>query len=105
YVWTRDTAYSVDLGLAALDPARALRSLDFKTSRRRGGAGALEIVQDTGSGGSWPVSTDRVAWALGAWRVLEALDGLARTAFRDRAFEALKNTIERDRLVVWDSAD
>ena len=25
------------------------------------------IIQDTGSGGSYPVSTDRVVWALGAY--------------------------------------
>lgn len=104
YVWTRDTAYSVDLGLAMLDPARARSSLEFKLSERRGG-GHVEIVQDTGSGGSWPVSTDRVAWALGASKLLLALDGPARTAFRDRAFDAIRNTVERDRLVVWDPAD
>jgi hypothetical protein len=104
YVWTRDTAYSTDLALGMVDPSRARRSLEFKLSARRGGGG-LEIVQDTGSGGSWPVSTDRVAWARGAAKLLLALDGAERVAFRDRAFEALRNTIERDRLVVWDGVD
>src|SRR5690606_32382395 len=79
YVWTRDTAYSVDLGLAAIDPLRARNSLLFKLSERRGGGG-LEIVQDTGTGGSWPVSTDRVAWALGAEALLAWLDGPERAA-------------------------
>jgi hypothetical protein len=37
YVWTRDTAYAVDLGLAAIDPLRARNSLAFKLSARRGG--------------------------------------------------------------------
>ncbi len=74
YVWTRDTSYSMHLGLAALDPARAKASLLFKVSPRRAGF-ATEIVQDTGSGGSWPVSTDRVVWALGAWETLKWLDG------------------------------
>ena len=27
------------------------------------------IVQDTGSGGAWPVSTDRMVWLLAAWEV------------------------------------
>jgi len=104
YVWTRDTAYSTDLALALIDPRRARNSLELKLSERRGGGG-LEIVQDTGSGGSWPVSTDRVAWARGAAKLLLALDGPDRIAFRDRAFEAIRNTIERDRLVVWDRDD
>ncbi len=104
YVWTRDTAYAVDLGLAALDPARSLNSLEFKLSQRRTG-GDRQIVQDTGSGGSYPVSSDRVVWALGAWELLKFLDGAKRTAFRDIAFEAMQNTIEHDRVVVWDSSD
>ncbi|MBI2392621.1 MAG: hypothetical protein HYV09_23755 [Deltaproteobacteria bacterium] len=101
YVWTRDTSYAVDLGLAAVDPTRARNSLEFKLSERRGG-GDLQIVQDTGSGGSYPVSTDRVVWAIGATRLLEWLDGAERTAFRDKAYDAIKNTIEHDRQVVFD---
>ena len=67
YVWTRDAAYAVDLGLAAADSQRSLNTLLFKLSERRGG-GDAQIVQDTGSGGSYPVSSDRVAWALGGLR-------------------------------------
>lgn len=104
YVWTRDTAYAVDLGLAALDPSRARHSLEFKLSERRGG-GDLQIVQDTGSGGSYPVSSDRVAWAVGAWELLQHLDGVEREAFRDRALSALRNTVEHDRGVVFDATD
>ncbi|MCB9610986.1 MAG: hypothetical protein H6722_00820 [Sandaracinus sp.] len=104
YVWTRDTAYSVDLGLAAIDPTRSLNSLSFKLSERRGG-GDLQIVQDTGSGGSYPVSTDRVAWALGAWELLRHLDGTAREQFAARAYDAVRNTIEHDREVVFDEED
>ena len=29
-------------------------------------------MQDTGTGGGWPVSTDRVAWAMGAWCLYQA---------------------------------
>ncbi len=104
YVWTRDTAYAVDLGLAAVDPTRSANSLLFKLSERRAGGG-LEIVQDTGSGGSWPISTDRVVWAIGARELLDWLDGDARTQLRDRAYDAMKNTIERDRIVVFDPSD
>jgi glycogen debranching enzyme len=101
YVWTRDTAYSVDLGLAAIDPTRARNSLEFKLSDRRSG-GEPQIVQDTGSGGSYPVSTDRVVWALGANRLLDFLDGTERSAFVERAWPAIRNTIEHDRAVIFD---
>jgi hypothetical protein len=104
YVWTRDTAFSVDLGLGAIDPARARGSLEFKLSLRRGG-GDEQIVQDTGTGGSYPVSSDRVAWALAAWSLLSHLDGAERETFRDRAAAAIANTLEHDRRVVYDESD
>lgn len=104
YVWTRDTSYAMNLGLAWIDAPRAASSLDFKLSTRRDGTD-LQIVQDTGTGGSYPVSSDRVVWALGAREVLRHLSGDARTAFRDRAFSAIKNTIAHDRVVAFDPAD
>jgi len=115
YVWTRDTAFAVDLGLAALAPERAADSLRFKLSPRRDGMlggepgddpneSPLHIVQDTGSGGSYPVSSDRVVWALGARAVLSSLTGDRRTMFRDDAFEALVTTLEHDRSVVFDAS-
>jgi len=59
-VWTRDIAYACILG-ADLSQAQACRkSLE---SRVENGY----ILQDTGTGGGWPVSTDRVAWSLAAW--------------------------------------
>ncbi|MFO0606561.1 MAG: hypothetical protein U0324_25540, partial [Polyangiales bacterium] len=104
YVWTRDTSYSVHLALASLDPTRARNSMEFKLSARRGGGGT-QVVQDTGTGGSYPISTDRVVWALGATELLKYLDGDARTAFANRAFEALRNTVDHDRAVIFDAAD
>jgi hypothetical protein len=104
YVWTRDTAYSVHLALGALDPTRARNSMEFKLSARRGGGG-VQVVQDTGTGGSYPVSTDRVVWALGAQALLAYLDGDALARFSDRAFEALRNTVDHDRAVVFDPVD
>ena len=104
YVWTRDTAYAVLLSLGLLDPTRAKNSLAFKLSARRGG-GDVQIVQDTGSGGSYPVSSDRVVWALGAWEVLKYLEGDERQSFLDDAYEAMVNTAEHDRAVVYDGVD
>lgn len=104
YVWTRDTAYAVDLGLAILDPTRARNSLEFKLSDRKSGGG-IQIIQDTGTGGSWPVSSDRVVWAIGAWELLKYLQGSEREAFRDLAYEAMVNTIAQDRAVVYSPED
>jgi hypothetical protein len=105
YVWTRDSAYAVDLGLGWLDPERSRETLLFKVSAAREnsrfGAGP-EIVQDTGSGGSWPISSDRVVWGLGAERLLPLLKDAVRDDFFAQAYEALKNTVETDRLVVFD---
>jgi hypothetical protein len=108
YVWTRDLAFSVDLALAQFDPHRAASSLLFKTSGLKDGVrkgAAIQIVQDTGSGGSYPVSTDRVVWALGAYQVLKHLEGSEREAFLERAYGAIRDTIEQDRRLVFDPHD
>ncbi len=103
YVWTRDIAYATDLGLASLDPVRARNSLEYKLSARRSGGG-VEVMQDTGTGGGYPVSTDRVVWALGARAVLAQLGDDEAQAFGTRALDALLNTLTRDREVVFDSS-
>jgi hypothetical protein len=115
YVWTRDLSYGANLGLAMLDPRRVRDSLTFKLSGYRAGitrpaevagsADGLQILQDTGSGGSWPVSTDRVTWAFGAEQALTALSGPERAAFGVTALKALSNTIENDRIAAFDPRD
>lgn len=112
YVWTRDLSYAANLGLATLDPQRTRHSLLFKLSGYRsskpalaaGSADGLQIVQDTGSGGSWPVSTDRVSWAFGAEQTLKALPAEDRTQFAATALQALRNTVENDRIAAYDPA-
>ncbi len=112
YVWTRDLSYAANLGLAMLDPQRTRNSLLFKLSGYRDGkpalaagdAEGLQIVQDTGSGGSWPVSTDRVSWAFGAEQTLKSLPAAERAQFAATALQALRNTIENDRLAAYDAA-
>lgn len=114
YVWTRDLSYAADLGLALLAPERVRDSLLFKLSGYRpgvtkpaqaaGSADGLQIVQDTGSGGSWPVSTDRVSWAFGADAALKTLAPAARASFAATALKALANTIENDRIAAFDVA-
>ena len=98
FVWTRDVSYSIDLGLWRLDPTRARASLLFKISPPRAGPAprGLYVMQDTGSGGSWPISTDRVVWFLGASHLLD--DG----AFADTVYQTLADTLAQDRRYVFD---
>ncbi len=108
YVWTRDLSYSVYLGLAQFDPLRAVNSLLFKTSQVKSsitGGYRNQIIQDTGSGGSYPVSSDRVVWALGAAAALDYLSGDERERFLRQAYPILRDTIEQDRRLVFDATD
>lgn len=86
-VWTRDVSYSTLLAFAFHEPEIAKISLKKKVKRDR-------IIQDTGSGGAWPVSSDRTTWALAAWEIYKV------TGDRDwleYAFIVIKNTLEDDR--------
>ena len=100
FAWTRHLSYSTDLGLWRFDPVRARTSLSFKVSpvRATGIAPGEYVMQDTGSGGSWPISTDRVVWFLGARHLLED-KGFAATAF-----QALTDTLAQDRRYTFDPA-
>lgn len=89
-VWTRDIAYAAALGAALAAPAACRRSLE---SRVRDGI----ILQDTGTGGGWPVSTDRLTWALGAGAVYAVTGDRDWLAF---SAEALMATLAQDARVL-----
>lgn len=99
FVWTRDLSYAADLSLAATDPQRVRNSLSFKLSDIRSGPhrGGLVVAQDTGSGGSWPISTDRVVWFLAARHVLGQ-----DANFDARYRTALEQTLQLDRATAFD---
>ncbi|WP_442254656.1 Six-hairpin glycosidase-like protein [Stenotrophomonas pavanii] len=98
YVWTRDVSFAADLALARLDPQRTRQSLQFKLSAARDGrTPGLFVAQDTGSGGSWPISSDRVVWFLAARHLLED------RAFADQVWQALQGTLAQDRAMVFDA--
>lgn len=114
YVWTRDLSYALDLGLGALDPQRAQTSLLFKTSQVRSeliarGVENTEVaLQDTGSGGSWPVSSDRVVWVLAASGLTAqdpegASNQLAAADWQQRWYTIARNTILQDRSYIFDT--
>lgn len=62
-VWTRDVSYSIILSMAYLQPEASMISLMKKVNPQG------QIIQDTGSGGAWPISTDRMVWALAAYEI------------------------------------
>ncbi|HJR11309.1 MAG TPA: Six-hairpin glycosidase-like protein, partial [Rhodanobacteraceae bacterium] len=99
YVWTRDLSYSVDLGLWRFDLARSRNGLLFKLSgvRTKDMPQGLYPMQDTGSGGSWPISTDRVVWFLGARRLMDD------KAFAGKVWQALNDTLAQDRAYAFDA--
>ena len=85
-VWTRDIAYAATLGAALLAPAEVQRSLE---SRVKNGI----ILQDTGTGGGWPISTDRVVWAMGAWSLYESRGDLKWLSY---CCDVLQATLAQD---------
>ena len=89
-VWTRDTAYAAVLGGALAEPEAFRRSL---LSRVREGI----IMQDTGTGGGWPVSTDRVVWAMGAWAVYRATGD---KSWLEQSVDIIHATLEQDAAVL-----
>ena len=62
-VWTRDVSYSIILSMAALQPEASMISLMRKVNAEG------QIIQDTGSGGAWPISSDRMVWVLAAYEI------------------------------------
>lgn len=62
-VWTRDVSYSIILSMAYMQPTASMVSLMKKVNATG------RIIQDTGSGGAWPVSSDRMVWAIAAYEI------------------------------------
>ena len=91
-VWTRDISYSILLSVSYMRPDISMNSLMRKVKDGR-------IVQDTGTGGSYPVSTDRAVWSVAAWQIYlvtgdkEWLKG---------AYDIIRNTIAQDEQIAYD---
>jgi hypothetical protein len=92
-VWTRDVSYSIILSMAHLQPKVAFNSLMRKVNAKK------RIIQDTGTGGAWPVSTDRMVWAVAAWELYEVTGD---KTWLQQAQEIIKNSIEDDLENVYD---
>ena len=85
-VWTRDISYSIILGMAQLQPKVSMYSLMRKVKNGR-------IIQDTGTGGAYPVSTDRIIWAVAAWEVYKATGD---KEWLRESYQIIKNSLEDD---------
>ena len=94
-VWTRDVSYSILHSLAQLCPEVSMKSLRAKVNQNN------RIIQDTGTGGAWPCSTDRTTWVLAAW---ECYLVTGSKEWLDFIFPVIKNTLEDDRIVAYDPA-
>lgn len=91
--WTRDMSYAIDLSLSFLFPEAVEKSLE---SRIENGM----ILQDTGSGGSWPVSTDRITWITAAYDFALYKQS---TEYFEKVYSVAEKTLTKDYNVNFDS--
>lgn len=89
---TRDLGYASVLSLAILQPEVCQNSLMQRVKNDR-------IIQDPGTGGSWPVNSDRLIWAVAAWEIYKATGD---NDWLRKAYFIIKNSIEENVNVTWD---
>ena len=92
-VWTRDVSYSILLSMAYLHPEASRISLQKKVDSMG------RIIQDTGSGGAWPVSTDREIWSVAAYEVYKVTGDKEWLRF---IYPVVKRSLEDDYKSVYD---
>ncbi|WP_430817344.1 hypothetical protein [Carboxylicivirga sp. RSCT41] len=85
-VWTRDVSYSILLSYAFTNTEVAKTSLMRKVKNDR-------IIQDTGTGGAWPVSSDRTTWTLAAWEIYKVTGD---QQWLETIYKIVKNSVEDD---------
>lgn len=91
-VWTRDVSYSITLALAFLEPEIAKISLMKKVKDGH-------IIQDTGTGGAWPISSDRVVWAMAAWEIYTYIGD---RKWLESAYQIIQNSVNADARTIRD---
>lgn len=87
-VWTRDVSYSILLSMAYMQPEASKISLMKKVDSLG------RIIQDTGSGGAWPVSTDREIWTIAAWEIYKVTGD---KKWLEYIYPIIKRSLETDR--------
>ncbi len=91
-VWTRDVSYSIILSMAALQPEASMISL-LKKINPEG-----QIIQDTGSGGAWPISTDRMVWTIAAWEIYKVTGD---KKWLETVYPVVKNSLAKDDKTIY----
>ena len=92
-VWTRDISYSIIHSMAYMQPRVAMNSLLRKVNKKK------RIIQDTGTGGAYPCSTDRIIWAVAAWELYKVTGD---KEWLQQAFSIIKNSIDDDLQNIYD---
>ena len=92
-VWTRDVSYSILLSMGYLQPKVSMNSLMRKVNANG------RIIQDTGTGGAWPVSSDRMIWAVAAWEIFRYT---ADAEWLKTIYPIVRNSVEDDLKTVFD---
>ncbi len=88
-------SYSIILAQAALQPQVAMTSLLRKVTPEG------RIVQDTGTGGAYPCSTDRVIWAVAAWEIYRVTGD---EAWLRKVYPIVRQSIADDQQNAYDPA-
>ena len=92
-VWTRDVSYSTILSMAYMQPRAAMISLLCKIGRNG------QIIQDTGTGGAWPCSSDREIWTVAAWELYKVTGDREWLA---KVYPVAKKSLSVDMLTLYD---
>jgi len=92
-VWTRDVSYSIFLSMSYMQPTISRNSLLRKVDM------AGRVIQDTGTGGSWPISTDRVVWITAAWELYKVTGDFD---WMKSLYPVIKKSIETDLQTIYD---
>ncbi|HPJ82665.1 MAG TPA: hypothetical protein PLG64_02345 [Bacteroidales bacterium] len=91
-VWTRDVSYSIILAMAHLQPQVSKISLMRKVDTLG------RIIQDTGTGGAWPVSTDRMIWAVAAYEIYKVTGD---SLWLETIYPIIHRSVDDDLLTVF----
>ncbi len=91
-VWTRDVSYSIILSMAYLQPEASMISLMKKVNPQG------QIIQDTGSGGAWPISTDRMVWALAAYEIYKVTGD---RAWLEKVYPIIERSFAKEALTTY----
>lgn len=92
-VWTRELANSAVLSLAIILPEEVKVNLLKRVKNGR-------ILQDKGTGGGYPISNDRIIWALAAWEVYKVTGS---KEWLSQSSEIIRKTIDEDRVNAYDT--